>query len=58
MPFTWDGNNWYGPSDTGNKPGPAFPPGAYTFSVSVSGDVEGGTAPFTAVAKLPITLTP
>lgn len=59
--FTWDGNNWYGPSDTGNKPGPAFPPGSYVFSVEVKGDHEkadGSVEAFSAVAKLPITLTP
>lgn len=61
VPFAWDGNNWYGPSDTNNKPGPAFPPGSYTFSVTVSGDhqkADGSTETFSAVAKLPITLTP
>ena len=59
--FTWDGMNWSGPSDTGNKPGPAFPAGSYTFSVSVSGEhqlPDGTTETFAAVAKLPITLTP
>ncbi len=59
--FIWDGMNWYGPSDTGNKPGPAFPVGSYTFSVSVSGEhqlPDGTTETFAAVAKLPITLTP
>lgn len=61
VPFTWDGNNWYGPSDTGNKPGPAFTPGNYVFTVSVSGDhkkADGSTVAFSASAKLPITLTP
>ncbi len=61
VPFTWDGNNWYGPSDTGNKPGPAFPTGSYTFTVSITGNhqkADGSTETFTASAKLPITLTP
>ena len=59
--FNWDGNNWYGPSDTGNKPGPAFPPGDYVFTVSISGDhqkADGSVETFSATAKLPITLTP
>ena len=57
--FTWDGMNWYGPSDTGNKPGPAFPAGSYTFSVSDRAeDYVRLIETFAAVAKLPITLTP
>ena len=59
--FTWDGKNFQGPSDTGNKPGPAFPPGSYVFSVTVAGKhqkADGTTETFSGVAKLPITLTP
>ena len=59
--FAWDGNNFSGPSDTGFKPGPAFPPGSYVFSVTVAGKVkgaDGGVASFKGEAKLPITLTP
>ena len=59
--FTWDGNNFMGPSDTGFKPGPAFPPGNYVFSVTVTGKhqkADGTTETFSAVAKLPIVLTP
>ena len=59
--FTWDGNNWNGPSDTGNKPGAAFPPGSYVFTVNVSGKREapdGAIQPFSAAATLPIVLTP
>ena len=59
--FPWDGKNFQGPSDTGNKPGPAFPPGSYVFSVTVKGNhqkADGTTESFSAVAKLPIVLTP
>lgn len=59
--FDWDGNNWYGPSDTGNKPGPAFTAGNYVYTVSIKGEHQkgdGNTEAFSATASLPITLTP
>jgi len=59
--FAWDGNNWNGPSDTGNKPGPAFPLGSYLFTVTVSGKhqaPDGATQPFSAAASLTIVLSP
>ena len=33
----WDGRNWYGPSDTGNREGAAFPPGTYTITLTATG---------------------
>lgn len=63
VPFSWDGNNWFGPSDTGNKPGPAMPPGTYTFKVRLVGEwlpdatpKQGGT--FDHSVTRTFTLTP
>ncbi|HKP61167.1 MAG TPA: hypothetical protein VJV78_30765 [Polyangiales bacterium] len=46
----WEGRNWYGPSDTGNPVGAAFPAGLYTLTVTASGyvgipddDADSGT---------------
>jgi hypothetical protein len=50
----WDGNNWNGPSDTGNPEGEPFPPGEYTVEVSAVG-MEGDT-PYEVVGTLNITL--
>ena len=36
----WDGRNWYGPSDTGNREGAAFPPGTYTIALSATGTYD------------------
>ena len=47
--FHWDGRNWGGPSDTGNREGPAFPPGVYTFTVRTT-----GTAPTSAGTGLEV----
>ena len=60
----WDGRNWYGPSDTGNREGAAFPPGTYTIALSASGSHRtsdagtdaGGT--FNVTASRSITITP
>lgn len=38
--IVWDGRNWSGPSDTGNPPGPPFPPGEYRFAVRAAGQYE------------------
>ncbi len=38
--FSWDGQNWNGPSDTGVRPGPPFPVGEFVFEVLVSGTYE------------------
>ena len=58
--FMWDGTNWTGPSDTGNPPGPPFPAGSYTLSVSAVGTwiVGGGTTPFRVLGTMGITLVP
>jgi len=37
----WDGRNWQGPSDTGNREGAAFPPGTYTLTVTAKGTRDG-----------------
>ena len=59
----WDGRNWYGPSDTNNPEGPAFPPGTYTITLTASGTRQssdggadaGGT--FLVTASRSITIT-
>jgi hypothetical protein len=58
--FTWDKRNWFGPSDTGNPKGPAFPAGDYTVTVSAIGmhDVGGFEEGFVVTATLPIQLVP
>ncbi len=59
--FVWDGNVFNGPSDTGNKSGPAFPPGTYTMTVTSQGTfkhADGTEDGFYATAKLDILLTP
>ncbi len=48
-PIQWSGNNWQGPSDTGQKEGPAFAPGAYNVSVTFYGGSAGQVT-----ARLPI----
>jgi len=35
--YEWDGVNWFGPSDTGNAKGKAFPPGTYKLELSAVG---------------------
>lgn len=60
----WDGRNWYGPSDTNNKEGAAFPPGTYTIMLGATGSRQspdasadaGGT--FSVNASRSITITP
>ena len=56
MPFPWDGRNWYGPSDTGNPKGPAFPAGSYVLELSAQGTHAG--AGFEVQDSLPLTLVP
>ena len=60
----WDGRNWSGPSDTGNREGAAFPPGTYTIALSASGSraishggIDAG-GPFLVTASRSITITP
>jgi hypothetical protein len=60
--FTWQGENWTGPSDTLNPKGPQFPPGDYQLVVkTLPGSIEmpeGGAPPTIQVtATLPIRLT-
>lgn len=60
----WDGRNWTGPSDTGNREGAAFPPGTYTITLTASGSRvisdggidAGGT--FSVTASRSVTITP
>jgi hypothetical protein len=59
--FLWDGKNFGGPSDTGQQPGPAFPPGVYTFKVKSQGLFKHGDGTedaYTATATLQIQLNP
>jgi len=54
--FSWQGNNWSGPSDTSNPMGAPFPPGSYTLTVSAIG-TQNGTS-FAVAATLVIEITP
>jgi hypothetical protein len=59
--FVWDGQNWFGPSDFGNQPGPPFPPGAYTLRIKAQGlvlDSAGQEDAWVMQAELPIVLNP
>lgn len=59
--FTWDGVNWWGPSDFGNPKGKPFPVGAYTISVKAKGyrvDAGKGQIPFEVVGTRIVILTP
>ncbi len=60
--MAWTGKNWFGPSDTNNQMGAAFPPGTYTFNVTAKGTwlPTGATArtPFTVSADRTLTITP
>ena len=59
--FTWQGENWSGPSDTANPKGAQFPAGDYQVIVkSIPGVLQGvSTAPTAQVsATLPIRLVP
>lgn len=53
----WDGRNWFGPSDFGNPPGEAFPPGEYLFVVRGAGTIrraDGSTSEWDISATAPI----
>jgi hypothetical protein len=56
----WQGVNWRGPSDTGNAPGAAFPPGNYVVTLRHAGQVvhDGGTQGFGVDATMVVTITP
>ena len=56
----WDGRNWYGPSDTNNQEGAAFPPGTYTITLTASGTrhASDAGATFSVTASRSITITP
>jgi len=59
--IAWDGRNWYGPSDTGNREGPPFPPGTYTLTIYARGSRagDGGAAePFMVTATRFLTVEP
>ena len=59
--FKWDGVNWFGPSDTGNPKGSAFPVGGYTVTVKVKGyrdDAGKGKVPFEVVGTRTLVLVP
>jgi len=45
--IAWDGRNWFGPSDTGNPEGAAFPVGTYQLTLTAGGswdDPDAGSA--------------
>jgi hypothetical protein len=42
--FSWDGHNWFGPSDTNNPKGPFFPAGDYALRIKIDGQLMGGDA--------------
>jgi hypothetical protein len=54
--FAWMGNNWFGPSDTGNPMGAPFPPGTYTLTVSAEGSHNGN--PYTVEGTFTVYLIP
>jgi hypothetical protein len=58
--FSWDGRNWNGPSDTMTPKGASFPPGEYTFTVSMMGQrsVSGIPVAFAVQATFRIDLVP
>ncbi|GMV42958.1 MAG: hypothetical protein AMXMBFR64_46740 [Myxococcales bacterium] len=58
--FSWDGREWFGPSDFGNPKGDPFPPGDYTLTVSAKGKVvtEDSMTPFEVKATVMIHLVP
>ncbi len=41
--FAWDGRNWLGPSDFNAPKGKPFPPGTYSFHVTLAGQRRMGT---------------
>jgi hypothetical protein len=57
--FTWDGRNWYGPSDTERPRGAPFPPGDYVLTITTApGYLSGSTSSAQASATLTIRITP
>jgi hypothetical protein len=56
--FEWDGRNWTGPSDFGNKKGKAFPTGTYNVTVSFHGKLvtEKGKTPYEVTGKTKLVL--
>ncbi len=58
--FEWDGRQWAGPSDTGNRKGDPLPAGDYTLEVSAVGStrvgVDGPETPFRLAATARIRL--
>jgi hypothetical protein len=62
--ISWDGRNWNGPSDTGNREGAAFPPGTYTITLTASGTRQSSDSgadagsTFSVTASRSITITP
>lgn len=58
--FTWDGHNWYGPSDTVNPEGPLFEVGDYEFTVKAKGfqTTANGEVPFEVEVAMPVHVVP
>ncbi|QDT90402.1 hypothetical protein Pan161_20530 [Gimesia algae] len=58
--FEWDGRNWNGPSDFDPPKGDPFPPGSYTLTVSIVGEVrtEEGKKPYDISNNIEVILVP
>jgi hypothetical protein len=56
--FTWDGHNWYGPSDTFNQKGPLFPAGNYELAITTSPGSIGDAGGLQAKARTRVRLVP
>lgn len=58
--FQWDGRNWWGPSDFDNPKGDPFPPGSYTLTVRIVGEVvtKGRKQPYDIANSIKVNLVP
>lgn len=58
--FKWDGRNWTGPSDFDNPKGDPFPPGSYTLTVRIVGEVKTtqGKNPYDIANSVEVILVP
>ncbi|MCA9018589.1 MAG: hypothetical protein KDA74_00470 [Planctomycetaceae bacterium] len=58
--FEWDGRNWTGPSDFDNPKGDPFPPGNYTLTVRIVGEVvtKEGKQPYEVANSVEVNLVP
>ncbi|MFH1301448.1 MAG: hypothetical protein ABIK07_10335 [Planctomycetota bacterium] len=58
--FEWDGRNWIGSSDFDNPKGDPFPPGSYTLTVRIVGEVatKDGKKPYDIANSVEVILVP